>query len=162
MSSSRAFRRAAGKGAILLLAATLAASARDARAEASAPATDPGPVAEARESLHLAESRFGVKISSVRTSAAGHIVDLRYEVLDSGKASALFAHGIRPTLFDEASGRMLSVPSAPKTGPLRSGGRPMAGRTYFILFSNPGEVARCGSRVTLLFGDLEVRGLVVE
>ena len=162
MSSSRSFRQAAGRGATLLLAGALAASARDARAEPSTPATEPGPVAGARESLLLAESRFGVKISSVRTSAAGHVIDVRYEVLDAGKASALFARGIRPTLFDEASGRMLSVPSAPKTGPLRSGGRPMEGRTYFILFSNQGRVVQCGSRVALLFGDLEVNGLVVE
>lgn len=162
MSPSRAHRRTAGRGAFLLLAATLATSARGARAEASAPAADPDPVAEARESLRLAEERFGVKVTSVRATAEGHVVDLRYRVLDAGKASSLFARGVKPHLFDQASGRMLSVPSAPKTGPLRSSGRPMAGKTYFILFSNPGKAVRCGSRVTLLLDDLEIGGLVVE
>ena len=83
-------------------------------------------------------------------------------MLDAGKASPLFARGVKPHLFDQASGRMLSVPSFPKTGSLRSGGRPMEGRTYFILFSNQGRAVQCGSRVALLFGDLEVNGLVVE
>lgn len=162
MSPGRRSVRTAGRRAILLLAAALATPARDARAGASAPATAPDPVTEARESLRLAETRFGVKISSVRTTAAGHVVDLRYRVLDAGKASPLFARGVKPHLFDQASGRMLSVPSFPKTGSLRSGGRPMEGRTYFILFSNQGRAVQCGSRVALLFGDLEVNGLVVE
>ena len=103
-----------------------------------------------------------MKVDSVRTSAAGHVVDLRYRVLDAVKATSLFDHSLRPSLFDEASGLMLTVPSTPKTGPLRSSGKATEGRTCFILFSNPGGVVRCGSRVTLLLGDLEARGLVVE
>lgn len=162
MSSARFSARAAGRGLVLLLVALLATAARDTRAAVREAATGADPVAASGEPLRLAEERYGVKILSVRTSASGHIVDLRYRVLDAEKAAPLFARGIQPSLFDEASGQMLSVPSAPKTGPLRASGRPVNNRNYFILFGNPGGLVACGNRVTLLLGDLEARGLVVE
>jgi hypothetical protein len=63
---------------------------------------------------------------------------------------------------DEATGRELSVPSASKTGQLRSSGRIAEGRVYFILFGNAGGVVQSGSSVTLCLGELEAKGLVVE
>lgn len=163
MSSASFSIAAAGRGLLLLLLAVpLAAAARETRAAAGEAATGADPVAASGDPLRLAEERFGVKILSVRTSAEGHVVDLRYRVLDAGKAAPLFARGIHPSLYDEGTGQVLSVPSAPKTGPLRASGRPMEHRTYFILFGNPGGLVRCGSRVTLLLGDLEARGLVVD
>jgi hypothetical protein len=40
--------------------------------------------------------------------------------------------------------------------------KPVANRDYIILFGNPGNLVKQGSRVTVVIGDLKVEDLVVE
>ncbi len=69
---------------------------------------------------------------------------------------------VKPTLIDQASGLKLSVPVLPKVGALRQKTIiPEVGRTYFILFGNPGVVKE-GGKVTLVIGDEKVENLIVE
>lgn len=163
--SHRGARRAAwttARAGLLGLLLPTVAAAWSFQAAAATAASELDPTAVASSSLRLAEEKWGVKILSLRTSAEGHIIDVRYRVLDSAKAAPLFARGLKPSLKDEATGQLLSVPSAPKTGSLRSMGRPAEGKTYFVLFGNTGGVIQAGSRVTLSIGELEARSLYVE
>lgn len=111
------------------------------------------------------EERWGVRIEGIRLSAAGNMLDFRYRVIDPDKASPLVDRTVKPYLLDQASGARLMVPSSPKVGPLRqtsADGKPLAGRTYFILFANPGKYVKAGNKVTVVIGDFRAEDLTVE
>jgi hypothetical protein len=92
------------------------------------------------------------------------MLDFRYRVLDGEKARALVDRRVRPYLVDETSGARLMVPAPPKIGPLRPSvrhGPPKEGRTYFVLFANPGGLVRQGQRVSVVIGNFRATGLTV-
>lgn len=96
-------------------------------------------------------------------SAAGHVVDFRYRIVDPEKAARVADRKLKPQLIDQASSLALSVPAAPKVGALRQTSvRPIAGRTYFVLFGNPNQIVKAGSKVTVVIGEFRAENLVVE
>jgi hypothetical protein len=114
-----------------------------------------------KENVQLRE-QWGIEIASLRLTAAGHMVDFRYRVIDPIKALPLFDRKRKPILIDQVSGMKLNVPVAPKVGSLRQKTmKPEVGRIYFILFGNPGIVQE-GSKVTLVIGDVKIENLTVE
>ena len=104
--------------------------------------------------------KWGIRIESLRLTAAGRMLDFRYRVVDARKAKPLFVRKTKPVLRDEASGLELQVPVPPKTGALRNSNPPRAGKTYFMFFANPG-VLKPGSKVTITIGPFSVGGLEV-
>ena len=123
---------------------------------ASAPPTPPAPTPVSLE------ERWGVQVVGTRLSAAGHMLDFRYRVLDPVKAAPIFVRKTKPYLIDVASGAKLAVPVPAKTGPLRSSNTPIAGRTYFMFFGNAGKLVKPGNLVTVVVGDFRVEKLTVE
>ena len=69
---------------------------------------------------------------------------------------------LKPTLIDQKTGTLLSVPTMEKIGELRQVTEPQAGREYWIIFSNPRKLVRPGNRVDVVAGPLRVSGLYVE
>jgi hypothetical protein len=108
------------------------------------------------------EVQWGVKVLPIRLSAEGYMLDFRYRVLDTEKATPLFDWKIKPYLVDEATGAVLAVPEPPKVGALRNTRKPQPDRNYFILFANPGRYVQKGKRVTVVIGDFKAEHLVVE
>lgn len=106
--------------------------------------------------------KWGIRIESMRLTAAGYMLDFRYRVIDARKAKPLFARKTKPVLTDEASGAQMAVPVPPKTGALRNSNDPRAGRTYFMFFANPGRFVAPGNRVTLTIGAFRVSGIHVD
>jgi hypothetical protein len=101
-------------------------------------------------------------VESVRLTAAGHYIDLRYRITDVERARELFAPKIRTVLVDEASGATMVVPETAKLGALRQLARdPKEGRNYFVLFMNQAAI-HPGSKVKAVFGEFEFPGLTVE
>jgi uncharacterized Zn ribbon protein len=108
------------------------------------------------------EEKWGIKVVSVRLTAADHMIDFRYRIVDADKATALVQKDIKPYLIDQASGTKLLVPRT-RLGPMRqSSVKPAADRNYAILFGNTGKLVKQGSKVTVVIGDLKVEDLVVE
>ena len=109
-----------------------------------------------------ASARHGLEIASLRISAAGHLVDLRYRVTDPQLAKATLGPKVRPQLIDEKTGVVMTVPTTAKLGALRqTQAAQKTGRTYFVLFANTAAI-RPGSRVTAVLGEAQFRHLVVE
>lgn len=125
-------------------------------------AVSPQPLASPPAQAGGAGEDWGVEVRGVRCSAAGYMLDFRYRVLDPDRALPLFARGLRPYLVDEATGARYLVPSPPKTGPLRSTNRPLAGRTYAVIFANPGRAVAPGALVTVVIGEFRAEHLRVE
>lgn len=100
--------------------------------------------------------QFGVRLTGVRLTANGYVVDMRYRVLDPAKAQPLLDRKVRPVLVDEATGNRFYVPVPPTVGALRQVSRNKVihtDRDYFMLFANPDRKLQAGSRVTLYVGD---------
>jgi hypothetical protein len=121
------------------------------------------PPAEQQKKISI-EEQWGVKIESLRISAAGNLVDFRYRIIDPEKATHLVDRRNKAYMIDQASGKVLSVPTTAKVGPLRQTvryGLPKKDRIYFILFGNP-HVMKSGDTVTVVIGDFRVEDLVIE
>lgn len=127
------------------------------------PAATDGPAVPAPVAIALPlEEQWGIEVKSISLSAGGFMFDFRYRVVDPEKALPLFKRSTKPVLIDEASGARFAVPAPPKVGALRASQAPEAGRTYFILFANPGRYVKAGSKVTLEIGECRIEHLTVE
>lgn len=116
-----------------------------------------------RTKLREMESQLGVRVASLRLSAGGHLVDLRYRVLDPTKAARLWERHCKPYLIDQATGKRLSAPAPPEAEEQRQPSeQPIAGCAYFTLFANLGKFVKSGSKVTMVVGEVQAANLVVE
>jgi hypothetical protein len=112
-------------------------------------------------SISAMEERFGVEVRGIRRTAAGHMLDFRYRVVDAVKAAPLFERKTKPSLTVQDSGIHLAVPVPPTVGPLRNSNPPLEGRTYFILFGNPDGYVKSNQLVTVEIGEFRVENLAV-
>lgn len=97
--------------------------------------------------------RWGVEVLWVKQTAAGHMLEFRYKVLDAEKAKPLFDRQTKPVLIHQKSGSQLIVPTPGKTGALRNSNTPREGTTYWMFFANPGKLVRPGDQVTIQIGE---------
>ena len=100
----------------------------------------------------------GVKITQVALTGEGGLIDLRYQVIDPSKATALHDQKTPPGLVDEQSGVVASdlFMQHSHTGQFAFG------ETYYLVFDNPGNLVRRGTRVTVLLGDAQVEHVLVR
>ncbi len=97
-------------------------------------------------------ARYGVKVTLLAVTAAGGLVELRYQVVDPDKADAL-RHDLElvPAIVVEDTGATLVLSSLPHNhGETRLGG------TYFFLFPNAQNALHAGTLVTLVVGDVRL------
>ena len=114
-----------------------------------------------REKTHL-KRRWGVEVMDVRQTAAGYMLEFRYRVLDAEKAKPLFERRTKPVLSHAESGAKLVVPTPAKTGALRNSNPPIAGRTYWMFFANPGKLVKPGNHVSVEIGEFRAGDLIVQ
>lgn len=109
------------------------------------------------------EESFGIKILSLRLSAEGYMIDLRFKVIEPEKAKPIFDYKLKPYLIDARTGARFLVPDSPKIGSLRQMPKfPESKKDYFMLFANPGRYLKKGDEVSLVIGDLVVGGIIIE
>ncbi len=105
----------------------------------------------------------GIRIESLRLTAADYMLDLRFRVTDPDRAAPFFSRKTEFELVDLASGARLAVPDTPKLGKLRQVARKgMNDRSYFVLFANPGRYLKAGSQVMLVAGETRIGPFTVE
>ncbi len=90
------------------------------------------------------------------------MIDLRFRVVDAGKAAPLFQSRNVARLIDAATGQAFLVPNPPKTGPLRTTRPPIVGRVYFIFFGNGDRKLKHGDKLTVAIGDFRAPDLILE
>lgn len=104
-------------------------------------------------------AHYGIDVNLVAVTAAGGLVELRYQVVDPDKAAPLIHDpDAAPTLVAEDSGKTL-VMSAP---PHRHGGELKLGGTYFFLLANAHNALEPGGLVTLVVGDVRLEHIAVQ
>jgi hypothetical protein len=104
------------------------------------------------------EERFGVRFTGVYVVAKGGMIDLRYRVLDAGKAKN-FGHYTEtsPMLIAEDSGKTIEV-----TVMMLHNHRVEGGRIYYILFRNTDNAVKPGSKVSIQLDDITLDGVIVQ
>jgi hypothetical protein len=121
------------------------------------------PASEGAADAAPAVQQPGIRVESLRLTAAGNMLDLRFRVTDVDHAAPFFSRKTDLYLVDAATGVRLAVPNTPKLGKLRQVARKdMTERSYFVLFANPGRHLKAGDRVELLAGDSRIGQLTVE
>jgi hypothetical protein len=109
------------------------------------------------------EAKWGIKLIGIQLSAAGYMLDFRYQVIDPNKAKYLTDHRHKAYLIDQATGAKFIVPSPPKIGSLRQNtSEPKAQQIYFMLFANPSRFIKSGNQVTVIIEDFKAENLIVN
>lgn len=108
------------------------------------------------------QSIWGIDSLKVKYTESGEMIRFTYRVLDPQKAAALNDKKSEPALYDPQAQVKLSVPQMEKIGKLRQSSAPIAGRSYWMAFSNVGRRVRPGHRVSLEVGNFRAINLPVE
>lgn len=135
----------------------------DWRPPSSPDITVPSPVSP-EQAVHIAE-QWGVRLLSLRLSAAGYMMDFRFRVLDVDKALPLFDYRISPYVVAKRTGISLPVPVAAKIGafrPTNRGRNIKPNRNYYMMFANPDRHVKQGDKVDLIIGEFKVEGLTLN
>lgn len=104
-------------------------------------------------------ARYGIDITLIGVTAAGGLIDFRYQVVDPDKANAI-VHDLRlfPKLVVEDTGVTLALRSLPHSHRrvLELGG------TYFFLLPNANNAIHARSLLTLVIGDARLEHVVAQ
>jgi hypothetical protein len=105
---------------------------------------------------------WGLDSLSVKTVESGEIIRFTYHIIDASKAKALNDKKAVPVLIDPEAGVKLVIPELEQVGQLRQSSTVIAGRSYWMAFSNSGRLVKRGDRVNVEIGPFHANGLVVE
>lgn len=105
---------------------------------------------------------WGVDDFKVKYTESGEMIRFSWRVLDPTKAALLNDKKLQPSLTDPQARVKLIVPQMEKVGQLRQSSTPVAGKTYWMAFSNSGRRVRQGDRVSVDIGQFHALNLVVE
>ncbi len=109
------------------------------------------------------KEKWGIEIQGIRLSAYDYMLDMRYRIHDVDAAKKLHGLAVKPYLEHPPSKSRLVVPFASKIGSLKQNSKtPVTGRTYVVMFANPGRILSRGDKVNLKFGNLSVDGIAIE
>ncbi len=104
-------------------------------------------------------ARYGIDVSLVAVTAAGGLLELRYQVVDPDKADRLIHDSaLAPALVVETTGATLVMSSPPH----HHGTELQLGGTYFFLMANARNAVHRGDRVTLVIGDARLEHLEAQ
>jgi len=105
---------------------------------------------------------YGVDQLSAKLAESGQLVRFSYRVTDADKAGSLHDKAAAPQMLDEKMHAVLQVPVMEKVGPLRQAVPPEQAKSYWMVFSNKGNVVKAGHRVSVVIGQVRIDGLVVQ
>jgi hypothetical protein len=148
-------------GAAVTISTPIVADASVPEKTASVPEKN-GFIQQTKEQKLALSNKWGIELVAMRSTAAGHMVDFRYRVLDAEKAAPLFKRSTKPYLIHQASGKSLAVPNTAKLGSLRNSNTPQTGRIYWMFFGNHHKLVQKGDKVTVAIGDFRVEDIEVE
>jgi hypothetical protein len=99
---------------------------------------------------------------TVKYAESGELIRFTYRVVDPAKAGLLNDKKVTPWLVDEKAHVRLEIPSLEKVGQLRQTAEPIAGKSYWMAFSNKGRPVRPGDRVSVVIGKFHADQLLVQ
>ena len=107
-------------------------------------------------------SVWGVEDLGVKAVESGEIIRFTWRVVDPELAKTIHDKNLEPSLIDPEAGVKLVVPALEQVGVLRQMSTPIAGKAYWMAFSNPGRLVKPGHRVIVQIGGFQASGLIVQ
>lgn len=150
--------------AAIALAASSACFGEDAapHARGHAKSSPFRPVGVTPGAMTYYQSVWGVDNFLVRQTASGNLIRFSYRVTDPARAKSLGDKAATPYMVGLRSRAVLQIPVMEKVGPLRQTGTPEAGKEFWMVFSNKGNLVKVGDRVNVIIGSFHADGLLVE
>jgi len=117
--------------------------------------TEPTAVPISEQAL---EDSYGIRIKLLAVTAAGGLIDFRFEVLDKEKARTLLGDpNLALMVIADDSGTVVQAPPDTKQSfDLQDG------MVYFVQFPNSRHAVESGAPVSLIIGDVRVENLVAK
>lgn len=113
--------------------------------------------------LTASEEKHGIRVLSIRRTAADYMLDFRFRILDKNKVSEIMSRKIKPQITVEKNGAVLFVPVTSKLGPLRQSAKfAKENKNYFMFFVNPFRSVKSGDLVTVKIGDFKKEHIAVQ
>lgn len=134
------------------------AETRQQKTPASAARMSPSPMF-APSAPKSVEEQWGIEITGIRVALGGNGLDMRYKVVDPGKATGLPRLREQTYIVDQASGKTLALPFQRQN---QTPQKLLAGKTYFTLLPNHGQLVQPGDKVTVAIGQSQKRDVTVE
>ena len=104
-------------------------------------------------------ARYGIDVNLIAVTAAGGLIEFRYQVVDPDKAARLLHDAtLAPAFVVEETGETLVMSSPPH----RHGSELRLGGTYYFLMANAHNAVHRGTKLTLVIGDLRIEHLTAE
>jgi len=102
-------------------------------------------------------ARYGINVNLIGVTAAGGLIEFRYQVVDPDKADRMIHdEKLLPIVVVEDTGATMVISRPHHAAELQLGG------TYFFLFANAHNAIHDGSKVTLVMGDARLEHLVAR
>lgn len=102
---------------------------------------------------------YGIDVDLIAVTAAGGLIEFRYQVVDPDKADRIVHDpALAPIFVVEDTGETLVMSSPPH----HHGAEIRLGGTYFFLMANAHNAVHRGALLTLVIGDLRMEHLEVE
>jgi hypothetical protein len=106
--------------------------------------------------------QWGIDSMQAHQTNAGNLIRFTYRVVDTNKAKVLIDKAAAPLMISPKANVALQVPVMDKVGALRQSTELVSGKTYWMVFSNKGNLVRPGDHVSVVVGRFRVDGLVVQ
>ena len=103
-------------------------------------------------------ARYGIDVNLIGVTAAGGLIQFRYQVVDPDKADRMI-HDVKllPIVVVEETGATMVIPR-----PHHHAAELELGGTYFFIFANAHNAIHRGSLVTLVMGDARLEHIVAQ
>lgn len=104
-------------------------------------------------------ARYGIEVTLVSVTAAGGLVDFRFQVVDPDKASPIIHdRTLFPKLINEATGATVGISSLPHNHKAEI----ELGARYFFLLANARNTFTPGALATLVIGNARLEHIQVK
>ncbi len=117
-----------------------------------------GPAAVVMPTSPQIEAKYGIRFTGVDVTASGGMIEIRYQVLDTDKTSAIHQADAAPFVVD-GSGVKYADPGM--VGHSHVGKDKTPGTSDYILLANAKGGVKPGATVTVKVGDLELHNVPV-
>jgi hypothetical protein len=139
------------KRSVRMLAFVLALAVVAGIALYSAASTSGKPPVRGISAQVLADT-YGAKVDLIGVAALGGMVQLRFTVLDTKKADALFHDKDKmPRLLIESNGQILEPPAG-----MKHSMKMVNGGSYFIIYGNRANMVKEGTKISVVVGDVKL------
>jgi hypothetical protein len=140
---------------------TQATPAAPAGTEAAPAASHRNPGLNEKARIYYANV-WGVDKLRAGYTSSGNLIRFSYRVLQPKLAAPLGNHENTAEMVGIRSNAVLHIPTMEQIGQLRQMNTPEAGKEYWMVFSNKGNLVKPGDNVSVIIGKFRADGIIVE